>query len=187
VVGAPGFWPGRSRLSRRVSSLLAFADGRTPPAPVNGPPFVAAAALAAALALLAGGAITQRSGAALAVMWGPAVSSSPRVWTPEPDPRRISRETRDGRALVTNRPKRKLDQPLPPQALAASLRAAPAVEAGDLGSWVHALSQVARRGASLNLSGRSGYRARPLFDGSIGFVDVYRVERVALSPGDSPR
>jgi Zn-dependent protease with chaperone function len=179
---AVGFWSRRSRLSRRVSSLLALADGRITAAPVSGLPFLAAAALAAVLALEVGARITQQSGA-LALVWGAPGSVKTRVWTPELDPWRVARETRDGRIGVLNRSKRTLDQPLPPQALVASLRAAPTVEERHLARWMRAMSRaIAGEGTPLSITQASGFRAQPLFPESAGFLGVYSVEPVALDP-----
>ena len=70
--------PGR-RVKRRVSALLALADGRSVPMAPRSLPFVAAACLAIVLGLQVGAQMAANSGG-LAIMWGGPADSETRTW-----------------------------------------------------------------------------------------------------------
>ncbi len=182
---ALGFWTGRGRVKRRVTNMLAVADGRAVTGSSTTLPFVAAAALAAALALQVGGAITEGDGAAFAVAWGGSSSEEVKVWTPAADPRNSKRITDPdaahggGRSAAARRRLRT-------QSDLELLRSAPAVAAKNLPKWMEAMTRVARnRGITSTAPGLStatGWQVQPLIsDQPIG-LGVYRIERLSLPP-----
>jgi len=182
---ALGFWTGRGRVQRRVANMLAVAEGRAVTGSSTTLPFVAAAALAAALALQVGGAIADGDGAAFAVAWGGASSEEVRVWTPAADPRNAKRITGPGAAAGDGKSaaaKRRLQT----QTDLELLRSAPAVAAKDLPKWMKAMTRVARnRGITSTAPGLStatGWEVQPLIsDQPIG-LGVYRIEQLSLPP-----
>lgn len=173
------------RLSRRVSSLIALADGSA--IATTGPlPYMAAATLAAALALGVGVRMAGQQDA-LAIVWGAPDSEVARVWTPESNPwdikaRARAARGREGRRQATEG---RFDAPLPPRGALAALESAPAVSERNLASWMQAVSMVARqRGTApkgLGLQTGQGWRAQPLFvEPPIGSLGVYTMERLTL-------
>jgi Zn-dependent protease with chaperone function len=72
--------PGRG-VRRRVTALLAVADGRSSSVSVGAVPYVAAAMLVAVLGLQVGARIAE-DGGALAIMWGGPDASQTRTWGP---------------------------------------------------------------------------------------------------------
>ena len=98
--------PGR-RVKRRVSALLALADGHSSTAPAGALPYVAAALLVAVLGLQVGARLAEERGA-LAVMWGGPTETERHTWgsayrNPERAPeaqssRHKSGKKKDGRA-----------------------------------------------------------------------------------------
>lgn len=70
--------PGR-RVKRRVTALLALADGRTSSVSAGALPYVAAAFLVAVLGLQVGARIAENQGA-LAIMWGGPDAADTRTW-----------------------------------------------------------------------------------------------------------
>ncbi|MDQ3766866.1 MAG: M56 family metallopeptidase [Actinomycetota bacterium] len=184
VSTALGFWTGRGRVQRRVTNMLAVAEGRAVTGSSTTLPFLAAAALAAALALQVGGTIAEGDGAAFAVAWGGSSSEEMRVWTPEADPRNAKRITapagggRAGSPAARRRLRTQRDLEL--------LRSAPAVAAKNLPKWIRAMTRVARnRGITSTAPGLStatGWEVQPLIsDQPIG-LGVYRIERLSLPP-----
>ncbi|MDQ3785270.1 MAG: M56 family metallopeptidase [Actinomycetota bacterium] len=182
VSTALGFWAGRGRVQRRVTNMLAVAEGRSVSGSSTTLPFLAATALAAALALQVGGAVTEGDGAAFAVAWGGSSAEDARVWTPAADPRNArllasgakeggGRDSRSGR-----RPGSQSDLEL--------LRSAPAVAAKNLPKWMEAMARVARaRGITSGppgLSTATEWQVQPLISDQPTGVGVYRIER--LSP-----
>ncbi len=182
---ALGFGTGRGRVQRRVTNMLAVAEGRSVTGSSTTLPFVAAAALAAALALQVGGAITEGDGAAFAVAWGGSSSEEVRVWTPAADPRNAKRITRPGAGEGAGR-SAAARRRLRTQTALELLRSAPAVAPKNLPKWIRAMTRVARnRGITSTAPGLStatGWQVQPLIsDQPIG-LGVYRIERLSLPP-----
>lgn len=76
--GALGFLRGRGRLRRRVSNLLALADGHVQVRSPGWVPYVAAACLAAALGLQAGAKVAEQ--ADFAIVWDAPDTESVPLW-----------------------------------------------------------------------------------------------------------
>jgi len=184
--GALGMWSRRGRLNRRVSTLLAMADGSTVAGPTSYLPFLAAAVLSVVLALQVGVMLTSDQHPALAFVWGAPDSAEAEVWKPRNDIWDIKRRTsidRDATQRANNSGKTAAGQPLPPRGALAALQSAPAVAPKNLGRWVSAVTALARRGGwqSSGLETRRGWQVRPLFAApGIGSLSVYRVEPLAI-------
>lgn len=181
---ALGFWTGRGRVQRRVTNMLAVADGRIPIGSATTLPFLTAAVLAAALALGVGGAITEGDGAAFAVAWGGSSSEDVRVWTPVADPRNakgaLATDAEEGGGASS--PARRLAT----QSDLELLRSAPAVAPKNLPKWIEAMTRVARnRGITSTATGLStatGWEVQPLISDQPLGLGVYRIQRLALPP-----
>lgn len=185
VSTALGFWPSRGRVQRRVTNMLAVAEGRAVTGSSTTLPFLAAAALAAALALQVGGAITEGDGAAFAVAWGGSSSEEVRVWTPEGDPRNAKRVTGPGGKEAGRRRSRARRRERTLSEL-EMLRSAPAVAAKNLPKWIEAMTRVARNnGITSTASGlrtATGWQVQPLISDQPLGLGVYRIERLSLPP-----
>jgi len=180
---ALGFGAGRGRVGRRVSNMLAIAEGRAVSGSSTTLPFFAAAALAAALALQVGGAITKGDRAALAVAWGDSSSEDVRVWTPAADPRyaKTNMAPGDKEGRRRNSGAGRLPDTTSDLAL---LKSAPAVAAKNLPKWIEAMNRVSRnRGITSTAPGLStatGWQVHPLISDRPMGVGVYRIERLPL-------
>ena len=73
---------GGGRVSRRVSNLLALADGRTHVRAGGGTPYIVAVALVAALGLHAGARIAAQGPGAFAITWGAVEQPTSGFWSP---------------------------------------------------------------------------------------------------------
>lgn len=73
---------GGGRVTRRVSSLLALADGRTHAAATGAAPYIAAALVVAVLGLQAGAKIAAQGPGAYAITLGQVEQPTARMWTP---------------------------------------------------------------------------------------------------------
>lgn len=183
VSTALGFGAGRGRVGRRVSNMLAIAEGRAVSGSSTTLPFFAAAALAAALALQVGGAITKGDRAALAVAWGDSSSEDVRVWTPAADPRyaKTNMAPGDKEGRRRNSGAGRLPDTTSDLAL---LKSAPAVAAKNLPKWIEAMNRVSRnRGITSTAPGLStatGWQVHPLISDRPMGVGVYRIERLPL-------
>jgi len=183
LVTALGFGPRRGRVTRRVHSLLALADGRSVVAPAGALPYVAAAVLAAALALQVGMQMTTGDqGRAVALVWGTPQTARTSVWTPEIDPWDQKRQA--DRGGKTRRRGEHTSRAIDPRQKALkALQASPAVAEKHLFMWAKTVTWVARREASRSagLTSQSGWEVRPLLgQPPVGSLNVYSVERLSV-------
>ena len=79
---ALGFLRPGGRLKRRVTDLIALADGRTLPASHGRVPYVAAVCVVAILGLQVGARIGQEEARGLAIMWGGPAEAESKTWAP---------------------------------------------------------------------------------------------------------
>ena len=180
---ALGFGPRRGRVARRVHSLLAVADGRSAVTPAGALPYVAAAALAAALALQVGMQMTTGDqGRAVALVWGTPQTAGTQVWTPEIDPWDQKRQA--DRGGKTRRRGERTPREIHPRVRALkALQASPAVAEKHLFMWAKTVTWVARRQASRSsgLTSESSWEVRPLLgQPPVGSLNVYSVERLSV-------
>lgn len=166
-------------LKRRVSSLLALADGVELPRASERMPYVMAALLVAVLGLQAGAHITRANQSALAIVVG---ESNARPWTPP-----HSLRSDEGRPQARPR-----TSPLErPTDLSRPLRSQAFLEAAvlekDLGRWLlwmkkQAASRLGVRAATLRWQARDAWQAIPT-SLQIGMglpVVIYRLEMTDL-------
>lgn len=159
-----------SRIKRRVTNLIALADGHTSPAPPRYLPFAFAAVLLAVIGLEAGARIAAEDSSALAIMWG--APSTPQ-------------ENGDFRELY-----RRLKQPpaakgvdtVKPRHYARLANGS--VKNGDIDRWVRAMTKWAsaqdRALVRLRWESRQDWRAAPLFNETMGPFDIYTIQRQPL-------
>ena len=177
---ALGFGPRGGRVARRVSSLLAVADGNRVAAPAGALPYIAAATLAAVLALQVGMKVTAggQSGA-VALVWGTPRSAATQVWTPEISPWEHKRQAGRG-----DRTRTRVEEPRqlqhPRRKALKALQASPAVAEKHLFAWARTVTWVARRPTrGAGLPSASSWEVRPLLgEPPVGSLNLYRVERL---------
>lgn len=159
-----------SRINRRVTNLLALADGSSIVGPPRHLPYVVAAALLAVIGLEAGSRIATEDASALAIMWGTPSSSQPR----------------DGRELyhrLKQPPASKGTDEVKPSYYAQAANRS-LVRRGDVKHWLRAMSTWAstqdRTLVRLRWESRQDWRAVPLFSETVGPFDIYTVQRQPL-------
>jgi Zn-dependent protease with chaperone function len=177
------------RVSKRVSKLIALADGEAISS-LRAPeklPYVAAACLVALLGLEAGARIASEDPTALAIVWGaPDASERRPLWTAEPrlqqlEMREATRRAGERKEQGKGAKARKEEPPrhsLQYSELEGQMRVRPR----DLRRY---LSQVARQqGLSARLlrwEGQRNWSAVPVFaESTVGPLGIYRVEPSAL-------
>lgn len=159
-----------SRIKRRVTTLLALADGRTAVAPPRYLPYAFAAVLLAVIGLQAGARIASEDASALAIMWG-----SPAASEDNGDFRDLYRRLKQPRAS-------KGVDPLKPRYY--SQLANGSVKNRDIDRWVRAMTTWAstqdRALVRLRWESRQDWRAVPLFSETMGPFDIYTIKRQPL-------
>lgn len=159
-----------SRIKRRVTNLLALADGRTAVAPPHHLPYAFAAVLLVVIGLQAGARIAAEDASALAIMWG-----SPSTPGDNTDFRDLYRRLKQPRAS------KGVDMVKPRH---YSQLANGSVKNGDIGRWMQAMSKWAstqdRALVRLRWESRQDWRAVPLFSETMGPFDIYTIKRQPL-------
>jgi Zn-dependent protease with chaperone function len=167
----------RGNVCRRVSRLIALADGRVPMGRPLQTPFVAAACLAAVLALQMGARLGEESEAAFAFVLGAPRIESTDVWGAELAPKFAATKSATSkkagatptRAQILRRRMRTLDPHLTPGM---------GVKTKDLDLWVHETIGLAKRQGILGNQVRAemmeGWQAVPVYSGPFS---IYRIER----------
>ena len=160
-----------SRINRRVTNLLALADGPAVVAPPRHMPYAFAAVLLAVVGLQAGARIAAEDATALAIMWGNSGGHQ---------------DAKDFRALykeLKRPPAAKGVDSVKPRHYArlANLSVLPR---GAVDSWVKAMSKLAtsqkRAFVRLRWESRQNWRAIPLFSETVGPFDLYTIQRQPL-------
>lgn len=166
---ALAIWRPGSRLSRRVTTMLAVADGRVPVSSARSLPYVVAACMVAVLGLQAGAQIAAQGGGAVAIMWGAPERASQSTWRPgaKADPK-----TRGAQPA-----KARTDDHL---SLGFSIEDAVAVKEKDFGAWLKDMKRRAqRRGVSpaiLRFERLQNWSVRPILAGDGMGLGIYRIE-----------
>jgi Zn-dependent protease with chaperone function len=178
---ALAFWRPEGRLRRRVTRMLALADGPAPNIPTRCIPFIAAACLTAVLGLQVGAGIARQSGSAFAIVWGAPDVGSMTVWNEQQFLREAKRERTTAQAEKTVKGKKGKAARL----TAARLSAIDgiALRYDDVPRWLRTLSNFPdSEGISMRtLPWDRGWRAVPVFEeGSFGPFGIYRVEAQPL-------
>ena len=157
-----------SRINRRVTNLLALADGTAVVAPPRYLPYAMAAVLVAVIGLQAGARIAAEDATALAIMWGNPASE-------ETDLRAFYRDVKRPRA------KKGADSVKPRHYSRLANRSV--LPRGAVDSWVKAMSRLAsqkRALVRLRWESRQNWRAIPLFSETVGPFDLYTIQRQPL-------
>ncbi|CAN5724816.1 hypothetical protein BH18ACT15_BH18ACT15_12040 [soil metagenome] len=178
-----GFWPASGRIKRRVSCLIAFAEGRVEVDPSGSrAPFAAAALLALALAMQVGAQMTQATPSAVAFVWGAADESPVHMGPGSARPLTAgqggsSRQAAAGPAADGTE--------FPPQARASGVVIVVRDRDGDGAAVIRAVQSVGPKSADYGQTNaprylteqRQGWRAMPLLPSvQLGGVGVYRIE-----------
>lgn len=177
---ALGFLRGRARLRRRVSNLLALADGRAVVRASGRVPYVAAACLAAILGLQAGAKVAEQ--ADFAIVWDAPDTESVPLWMNS----RISPDKTAIAGRQADRDGRKKKGKRVTMAGFAGARYPVfgngyALREKDLPRWTKAVGVWAKRrglpARTLMAEVRSGWRAVPVFSSPrIGPFGFYRLD-----------
>lgn len=170
---AAAFLRPEGRVKKRVSNLLAIADGAVSPLPAGHLPYLLAACLVAVLGLQVGARMAQETGAYAIVLGAPA--DSVRTWTP---PKWTLKTNRVGVPAKRDAKLQDLRRPLRHPDFAA-------VRARHIDEWVTWIQNVGRRRglprATLGwLRQDLHWEAVPLFAERVGPIAIYRLERPAL-------
>jgi Zn-dependent protease with chaperone function len=174
------FWrPGHS-ISRRVTQLIAVADGKSSSATPTQLPFLMATLLVAVLGFqVAERVVSERSGG-LAIVWGDPATAGGEIWEA---PKRIGRVARPAWGTsVSAKHKKKVDLALPVRQLfSPEIR----VMASDIENWVLAVSSqlatsqiVGVRGATFRWEARRNWTAEPIFSSPVvAPIGIYRINQ----------
>ena len=174
-----GFWKPGSRISRRVSRLLALADGTSVAARPDHLPYLAAAALLVILGLQAGSRIAGGDSRAWAIAWGTPTGSVS-------DAHDFRQAYRDSKAQLAQGPAKKGSDDFRP-ARYGDLARAGALRAKDVGRWLEGMSawteSQSEARVRLRWESRQDWRAFPMFSelsGPFDMFDIYTIERQPL-------
>ena len=159
-----------SHINRRVTNLLALADGGSVIGPPRHLPYMAAAVLLAVIGLEAGARIATEDASALAIMWGAPATT----------------QNRDARELyhrLKQPPASKGSDELKPRYYAQAANRS-LVRRGDVDHWLRSMTRWAsaqdRALVRLRWESRQDWRAVPLFSQTVGPFDIYTVQRQPL-------
>ena len=165
-----------ARITRRVTSLIAVADGRLSATSIGSVPFVFAGLIVALLGLQVGERIASENSGAFAIVWGTPGDTEGEIWKV---PKRLMRPDKGIRPIAkeaASRPGIPLRSVYPE--LASGLR----VRTSDMDTWMKAvrvrLKRVGLSGATARWEARSDWRAIPLFEPAMGpRFGIYRIAR----------
>ncbi|MGH2747945.1 MAG: M48 family metalloprotease [Actinomycetota bacterium] len=180
---ALAFWRPDGRLRRRVTRMLALADGPLPTIPTRCIPFVAAACLTAALGMQVGAGIARQSGSAFAIVWGAPDVGSMAVWNEQQflQEAKLERTAAQAKKAAKGKGKRAASV----TATRVSATDGIALRHDDLPRWLRTLSKLPdSEGISMRMlpwEKGQGWRAVPVFTGgSLGPFGIYRVDSQPL-------
>jgi Zn-dependent protease with chaperone function len=161
------------RISRRVSNLIAAADGRVALVPTRGRmPFVVAGCLVAALGLEAGARIAGQKPGAFAIVWGTPRADAGEVWAP------IDTRARErGVATEPGRQDGKRGRRAISRARYRYFLRSLSVHERDFPAWIELATKLARqrKGMPTAWNARHDWRAIPMLPETLG-VGIYTLE-----------
>lgn len=168
--GAMAFLRSGRRISRRVSDLIALADGRTLVAPSGRMPYLMAGLVVATLGLQVGARVATQDMNGFAIVLGDTSAPDAEYWTPgEVRPRAGQHQVAARRSAHKAR-----KHPIPryPDLTREFL-----VKEKNLPQWFEWMAKRAERiqTASVAWAGRREWQATPVFRGSSGGVAIYRL------------
>lgn len=181
-VRAAAFFGRRAPLKRRITNLLALADGRISARESGGLPYLAAAAFAMVLGLQAGAEVARQSD--FAIVWD-AHSSSVPVWSVDAgraDPGTVSRKKPSS--------KRGKQRPARAAAMSVSFEDGYALRERDIATWVKAMARTENLPRKLfRIEVGRSWEAVPVFqDSAFGRFGFYRIGKFEAvhRPGPHP-
>ncbi|HVM36272.1 MAG TPA: M56 family metallopeptidase [Actinomycetota bacterium] len=157
------------RVARRVSDLLAMADGRSEESGDRRIPYLAAACVVAVLGLQAAASLTAERGA-FAIVWG-APSAGADTYAPKAAPQPKAEIRRGGKKKAQ---RAELESPQRDLAARGSFRAE------DMGRWLKQMDRLAAQGvtpATLQWEARRDWQAVPIRC-TVGSLCIYRVDGI---------
>lgn len=165
------FKPG-SRIKRRVTNILALADGRAMATHAERLPYLAAAALVAILGMQAGARLASQESSALSFVWGTSTFTSADLWAPAV---KGKSERRRAHAAEPIADRQDLARPVRTDVLLDYV----ALREQHLPRWLRNMRRMVGRElgvtpSTLRLQGRHDWRAIPLF--SQPPFGIYRME-----------
>jgi Zn-dependent protease with chaperone function len=176
-VALAAFRPG-SRISRRITGLIAVADGRASVAPAGRMPFLVSGLLVALLGLQVGAKLAADQTGALAIVLG-APSSTGEVWE---SPKRIARDGAHARREGERRKARLRAQALPRLGGFPELAGGVRVKESDVGRWLHAvenrMASVGLRTATIRWEARRDWSAEPIGEFLGSSIGLYRIKQL---------
>jgi hypothetical protein len=172
------FWRPGYGISRRVSDLIAVADGRANVATMSKVPFVFAALIVALVGLQVAERIASDRSNAFAIVWG---DPSPIEGEFYEVPKRLVKvnEVAPG-ATVSTRAKNKRDLALPVRVLGKPLSPSVRVKPSDLEAWLDAVGRRIQgiSGATVRWEARQNWLAEPIISGVGGSgIGIYRIQQ----------
>ena len=167
-----------ARISRRVNSLIAVADGRLSAVSIGSLPFVFAGLMVALLGLQVGERIASDQSSAFAIVWGTPGGTDGDVWKA---PKRMMRPDKGIRPHSKEAASR---SGIPLRSIYPELVGGLRVRSSDMDTWMQAvqarLERVGLSGATVRWEARSDWRAIPLFEPPVG--PRFGIYRIAQEP-----
>lgn len=165
-----------ARISRRVTSLIAVADGRLSAVSIGSLPFLFAGLMVAVLGLQVGERIASDQSGAFAIVWGTPGGTGGDVWKA---PKRLMRPDKGVRPHAQEAASR---SGIPLRSIYPELANGLRVRSSDMERWMQAvqarLERVGLSGATVRWETRSDWRAIPLFEPPVGpRFGIYRIAR----------
>ncbi len=172
------FWRPGYRISKRVSDLIAVADGRASVASMSKIPFMVAALIVALVGLQVAERIVDERSNAFAIVWG---DPSPIEGEFYEVPKRLAKtNTVPPGATVSTRARNKRDLALPVRVLGKPLSPTVRVKPSDLQAWIDAVGQRIQgiSSATVRWEARQNWLAEPIISqvGGSG-IGIYRIQQ----------
>jgi Zn-dependent protease with chaperone function len=171
-LAALGFLRPGGRLKRRVTDLLALADGRVVSASAGGIPYVAAVCVVAILGLQVGARVAEQEAGGLAIMWGAPSGARAKTWSPRSEwaLHGLQGKKKEGQGKEVVRPERYIGPAM-----------GRPVRMQDVGKWFRAMNRWAHgRKVSAMIArrweARHNWEATPLLAHSGRFA-IYTIDR----------
>jgi hypothetical protein len=154
------FKPG-SRIKRRITNILALADGRSTAVHAERLPYLVAALIVAVLGMQAGSKLASQESSALSFVWGTRTFSTADLWAPAVKGKGERRRIRLSEPVEK---RRDLARPLRTEVLLDYV----AMKESHLPSWLRNMRRMVGRElgvtpSTLRIQGRQDWRAVPLF------------------------
>ncbi|MGH2752923.1 MAG: M56 family metallopeptidase [Actinomycetota bacterium] len=177
-VAVAAFRPG-SRISRRITDLIAVADGRASVVSAGRFPFLVSGLLVALLGLQAGARLASDQPGALAIVWGAPSSAAGEIWDA---PKRISKEAERSRLLKKRAKARLKAEALPNLGGFPALAGGVRVLESDVDKWMRVVEQrmerVGLRTATIRWEARQDWQAVPIGEFLGSSVSLYRIKQL---------